>query len=238
VLYLANPCGNAAITAALRGGHLGYIDTPKQGNTRPAGVLWCADNGSYGMGWPGYGRWFAWLEKHAADADQCLFATAPDVVANHFATGDRSRPWLQRIRDLGYPVAFVAQNYMELSTWDLWDEVAVTCRIAGRLPASTVARLEALVSGTGGAGRWELRYDASMASDPVRDAEACAVGFWSTGVCGREGLSRVVRRTVMLVRFGPCGRQTMNVFAAACRSGRGRPPAEVRRSRVLGSAGR
>lgn len=123
MLHLANPCGNAAITAAMRAGHLGYIDTPKQGNTRPAGVLWCADNGSYGKGWPGYERWFAWLEKHAADADQCLFATAPDVVANHFATEDRSRPWLQRIRDLGYQVAFVAQNYMEMSTWDLWDEI-------------------------------------------------------------------------------------------------------------------
>jgi hypothetical protein len=49
VLYLANPCGNAAITAAMRAGHLGYIDTPKQGNTRPAGVLWCADNGSKGL---------------------------------------------------------------------------------------------------------------------------------------------------------------------------------------------
>jgi hypothetical protein len=46
VLYLANPCGNPAITAAMRAGDLGYIDTPKQGNTRPAGVLWCADNRS------------------------------------------------------------------------------------------------------------------------------------------------------------------------------------------------
>jgi hypothetical protein len=63
------------------------------------------------------------LKKNVADADQCPFATAPDVVANHFATEDRSRPWLERIRDLGYPVAFVAQNYMEMSTWDLWDEI-------------------------------------------------------------------------------------------------------------------
>lgn len=123
MLYLANPCGNAAIVDAMTAGHLGYIDTPKQGNTRPAGVAWCADNGVYGKGWIGYDRWYAWLEKNAGDAGTCLFATAPDVVANHFATERRSRPWLQRIRDLGYPVAFVAQNYMEMSTWDLWDEI-------------------------------------------------------------------------------------------------------------------
>jgi hypothetical protein len=123
VLYLANPCASPAIRAAMTAGQLGYIDTPRQGNVRHAGVLWCADNGCYGKGWPGYERWYRWLAANADASATCLFATAPDVVANHFATEARSRRWLQRIRDLGYPVAFVAQNYMELSTWDLWDEI-------------------------------------------------------------------------------------------------------------------
>lgn len=123
MLYLANPCGSAAIQAAMAAGQLGYIDTPRQGNVRPQGVLWCADNGSYGKGWPGYSSWYRWLAANAHDAARCLFATAPDVVANHFATETRSRRWLRSIRALGYPVAFVAQNFMEYSTWDLWDEI-------------------------------------------------------------------------------------------------------------------
>jgi hypothetical protein len=45
-------------------------------------------------------------------------------------------------------------------------EVAVTCRIAGRLPASTVARLEALVSGAGGAGDDVDSVLALVKSDP------------------------------------------------------------------------
>ena len=91
MLYLANPCGSSAIHAAMAAGKLGYIDSPRQGNARPAGVLWCADNGVYGKGWPGYDRWYRWLAANASDAPSCLFATAPDVVANHPATEQRSR---------------------------------------------------------------------------------------------------------------------------------------------------
>lgn len=39
------------------------------------------------------------------------------------ATELRAKPWLARIRDLGYPVAYVAQDGMEFSSWDLWDEI-------------------------------------------------------------------------------------------------------------------
>lgn len=61
-------------------GHLGYIDTPKQGNKRPAGVAWCADTGALGTGLAGRHHWWAWLTRHADDAPTCVFATAPDVV--------------------------------------------------------------------------------------------------------------------------------------------------------------
>jgi hypothetical protein len=123
VLYLANPCGNAAITAAMCAGRLGYIDTPSRATPAPRGSAVVCRQRLLRQGLARLRGWFAWLEKNAAGVDQSLFATAPDVVTNHFAAEDRSRPWLQRIRDLGYPVAFVAQNYMEMSTWDLWDEI-------------------------------------------------------------------------------------------------------------------
>ena len=122
MLYLANPCGSESISAAMSEGVIGFIDTPKQGNRRPADVPWCADNGCFSEQWEP-SQWWRFLTANAADAATCLFATAPDVVGDARATEERSRPWLARIRDLGYPVAFVAQNGMEFSTWDLWDEI-------------------------------------------------------------------------------------------------------------------
>jgi hypothetical protein len=92
---------------------LGYIDTPAQGNKRPPGVTWCADNGCFGKGYPGDEKWLTWLEKNAHAAPDCLFATAPDVVGDAAATLERSSPWLPIIRELGYPAALVAQDGLE-----------------------------------------------------------------------------------------------------------------------------
>ena len=39
-----------------------------------------------------------------------MFVTAPDVVGNHFATIQKSKFLLQKIRLLGFKVAFVAQD--------------------------------------------------------------------------------------------------------------------------------
>jgi hypothetical protein len=104
-------------------GLLGFIDTPKQGNKRPAGVEWCADNSCYGKGYPGDEKWFAWLEANAYAAADCMFATAPDVVGDAEATMARSLPWLPKIRELGYPAAFVGQDGLENLDvpWDDFD---------------------------------------------------------------------------------------------------------------------
>jgi hypothetical protein len=122
MLYFANPRGDAA-KAAMLNLDIGFIDTPAQGNKRPGEVFWCADNGCFGAGWPGYERWLAWLAKHAHEASTCLFATAPDVVGDAAATLERSAPWLPKIRELGYQAALVAQNGLEdLDVpWDSFD---------------------------------------------------------------------------------------------------------------------
>jgi hypothetical protein len=121
--YLANP-STERVREAMRQGLLGFMDTPLQGQRVPAGVTWAADNGCYGKGYPGDDRWFEWLTNHPADRSRCLFATAPDVVADAEATATRSTPWLNRIRDLGYPVAYVAQNGVE--DWPPpWDRIDV-----------------------------------------------------------------------------------------------------------------
>lgn len=102
--------------AHMQAGDLGYIATPNQGNpegkgryTRPEGVVWCADNGCFGKDF-NEARWWRWLVNNATGAAECVFATAPDVVGDHAATLERSAPWLPKIRALGYPAAFVAQD--------------------------------------------------------------------------------------------------------------------------------
>ena len=108
--YFANP-STQPIRDAMAAGHLRAILTPKQGNRLPGGVRWCADNGCFGKGWPGEDAWIAWLDSFTMEQrSRCDFAVAPDVVGDAAATLARSLPWLPRIRALGYPAAYVAQD--------------------------------------------------------------------------------------------------------------------------------
>lgn len=90
-------------------GAIGYIDTPAQGNRRPEGVTWCADNGCFSDKWDER-KWWQFLVDNAHAADSCLFAVAPDVVGDGWRTLIKSRPWLYKIQQLGYPVAYVLQD--------------------------------------------------------------------------------------------------------------------------------
>lgn len=129
MLYLAN-ASSELVRDAMRAGELGQMCTPAEGRAPLAGVQWAADNGCFSAkGYPGEGKWLAWLERHSAHADRCLFAVAPDVFDP--ALGDdmaaasiaRSVPWLSKIRALGYPAALVAQNGAENEDlpWDDFD---------------------------------------------------------------------------------------------------------------------
>jgi hypothetical protein len=103
-------------------GLLSMIATPAQGNPVPDGVEWCADNGCFGKGYPGDDKWLAWLASYTPEQiGRCRFATAPDVVGDAEATLTRSLPFLPKIRALGYPAAFVAQDGIE-NTEVPWDE--------------------------------------------------------------------------------------------------------------------
>lgn len=118
--YFANP-STPRVRTAMADGLLGCIVTPKQGNRIPDGVRLAADNGCFGKGYPGDDAWWAWLQ--GLPADRVAFAVAPDVVADAAATLVRSLPWLGRIRSLGMPAAFVAQDGLEdLDVpWDSFD---------------------------------------------------------------------------------------------------------------------
>lgn len=124
MLYLATPSGPEVI-AAMQAGLLGCMTTPAQGNRVPDGAHWAADNGKFGKGWPGADAWFAWLQRQASRYEPalCLFAVAPDEPMDAARTLAESLPWLPRIRALGLPAAFAAQDGCdELGLpWDEFD---------------------------------------------------------------------------------------------------------------------
>lgn len=125
-IYFANPCAHSDVTAAMRSGELGFIDTPRQRNLPIVEARWCADNGAFGKEFD-IEKWWRFLVKHRSRASTCVFATAPDVVGDAAETMKRSWPWLFRIRGLGYPVALVLQDGQESVPvpWNFIDAVFV-----------------------------------------------------------------------------------------------------------------
>lgn len=119
MIYFANPV-SADVVAAMGSGVLGMIDTPYQHKrtrveqAHDVGAVWCADNGAYNDRWDA-DTWWAWLTapRQLEARDRCHFATAPDVVADAAATLELSRRWVPRLHELGYPVAYVAQDGAE-----------------------------------------------------------------------------------------------------------------------------
>lgn len=106
-------------------GEIGCMVTPAQGNVVPPGAWWAADNGKFGKGWPGAGEWWRWLCGQVAryGRDRCLWALAPDVPFDAAGTLAESRNWLVRIRELGIPAAFAAQDGCEMGLvpWGTFD---------------------------------------------------------------------------------------------------------------------
>lgn len=124
MLYLATPSG-PDVRAAMSAGRIGCMTTPAQGNRIPDGAMYACDNGKFGKGWPGADSWYAWLTAAVAryGADRCLWAVAPDVPFDAAGTLAESRPWLAKIRALGIPAAFAAQDGSEngLIPWGEFD---------------------------------------------------------------------------------------------------------------------
>lgn len=126
VLYMSTPSG-PEVAAAMSAGEFGCMTTPAQGNVLPDGCWWGADNGKFGKGWPGPEAWFLWLKDTVEryGAEHCLFAVAPDQPFDAVGTLAESRPWLPKIRALGVPAAFAAQDGCEHDLMPGWDEFDV-----------------------------------------------------------------------------------------------------------------
>jgi len=116
----------------MQAGQLGAMMTPDQGyaKTHFDDITWAADNGCYtnpDRSLASYLRFLAGFSRQAKQ--RCLFATALDVVGDHAATRRRSMPCLTPIRNLGYAVAYVAQDGIEagdrLIPWDQIDALFI-----------------------------------------------------------------------------------------------------------------
>lgn len=114
-----------------------------------------ADNGCFNDRWV-EDRWMRWLET--LPRERCLFAVAPDVYGDAEATLERSVQYFDLIRELGFPVALVAQDGAERLRlpWDDFDALFVGGLMAQ--PSSTEWKVSAeaaeLCGRARAAGKW------------------------------------------------------------------------------------
>ena len=102
-----SPSSHPNIAAMLDTHQIGLMCQPRS-NMPKAGWVWAADNGCFNDKWDEK-HWLRWLNKDLPRAG-CLFATVPDVVGDHQATLERFEIYAPKVRELAFPVAFVAQD--------------------------------------------------------------------------------------------------------------------------------
>ena len=103
---------------------LGYREgSLSHGRNHLEKVLWAADNGCFTNPDSDVDRYIWWLSSLSAWKENCLFAVAPDVVADAKKTWARSKDARPKIRELGYAAAFVAQDGIDdlKIEWDAFD---------------------------------------------------------------------------------------------------------------------
>jgi len=95
----------------------GYMLAPRAGRRigLVAEIPWAADNGCFSAVWD-EGSWVTWLDDMKPVQPTCLFAVAPDVVGDADATRARWEQYHHIPLDLGYRVAFVAQDGQDQRT--------------------------------------------------------------------------------------------------------------------------
>ncbi|CAL9502346.1 hypothetical protein [Streptomyces sp. enrichment culture] len=153
MLYLGTPSG-PDVRAAMSARLLGCMTTPKQGNRVPDGADYFCDNGKFGNHYVGDDKFFAWL-KRTVDRygrDRCLGAVAPDEPFDAAGTLALALPFLPRIRALGIPAAFAAQDGCEQLgvPWDAFDVLF----IAGSTEWKVGPVAEALAREAKTRGKW------------------------------------------------------------------------------------
>jgi hypothetical protein len=136
-MYLTGCDHRSVREAAEAGAPIGYLAGPGHGSRAKVAhfPFWAADNGCYTQGdrfdLAAYLEWLAGLPAR----ERCLFATAPDVVADAAATWERSAPVLPVLRGMGYAPALVAQDGIERTVidWSAFDVLFIGGTTAWKL---------------------------------------------------------------------------------------------------------
>jgi len=91
--------------------HFGYLASPQNRGTAMLieGRPWGGDCGAF-TGVFDEAAYFRWLARMRRFQDTCLFVVVPDVVCNAAATLALFRRYATRMREMGFPIALVAQN--------------------------------------------------------------------------------------------------------------------------------
>lgn len=113
---------------------LGHLITPSTGNAISTivatGRPWAADNGAFtGFDADAFRRMLELIRGNP----RCLFVTCPDAVGDARATAMLFETWAPTIRDLGLPVAWVAQDGAEdlPRPWDRGGEIPIRALFIG-----------------------------------------------------------------------------------------------------------
>ena len=119
-VMLLFPTANSAIHEISKQspGHYGFLVQPGVRGVRTCiqqGLPWAADNGAFAKFREE--AYLRMLENHLPWKDTCLFAVAPDVLANHRKTLELWTNWHPCVRSMDYPVAFVAQDGCDKVPW-------------------------------------------------------------------------------------------------------------------------
>jgi hypothetical protein len=131
VIYLSG-CHNASTVGVENLGLLVQPMTSYESHI-PKYSWWAADNACFAQGEAfDEGKWWRWIWKIRGEAwasprrSFCLFAVAPDVVADPLGTYKRGWTRLYHLRNHGLPAAFCAQDGLETYTAvhraSFWDE--------------------------------------------------------------------------------------------------------------------
>lgn len=102
------------VLARYRTPNLGVLSSPRRFYMDVEGWLWAADNDAYSA-WDE--RRYRHMLNRIVDLPGGLFVTLPDIVGNGDATIELMHQWLPELREIGKPVALVAQDGMTASTF-------------------------------------------------------------------------------------------------------------------------
>lgn len=122
------------------------------GNTRMGLIrdrVWAVDNGAFA----GFDEdAFTDLLYRVRDVPGCQFVACPDVVGNAEATFDLFQQWAPRLRDRGFPLAFVAQDGCQVLDVP-WRSIAALF-IGGTTDWKLSAEVDQLLDAAKVAGVW------------------------------------------------------------------------------------